>query len=304
LGLLQDSPAVVIGSMLLAPLMTPMIGCGLATAQANPSLGRSALLTIFVGFVLTLVISILIGLVTPGTQLTTQVMLRGNPNILDLLVALFSGAAAAYALARPNIVAALAGVAIATALVPPLCSSGISLAYAQFENAIGAGILFITNLVAIILSAALTFRLLGVTAQKITAWQRNWVVRVVGILGVVAIALAFPLEKSLEKSLLQGRPSPRTFPLTKAVNDAIVEEIEKIDGVHLLAGGRPVSEYDSADVVLVVSAREPVDQSLGDRLIEITRKRMNDESLVVEVHCLQDHWYRSNQTTLSETQTP
>ena len=296
LGLLQDSPAVVIGSMLLAPLMTPMIGCGLATAQANPTLGRTAQKTIFFGFLLTLVISMFIGWVTPGTELTTQIMARGNPNILDLMVALFSGSAAAYALARPNIAGAVAGVAIATALVPPLCSSGISLAYFQFDNALGAGILFIVNVVAIILSAAVTFRFLGVTSLKATAWQRQWVTRVVAALGIIVIALAIPLNQSLENRLLSGRPSPNSYPLTKAVHDAVVDEIEKEHGFQLITGGRPSSKFDRADVVLVLSAPEQIDSTLEDRLKEIVRREMKDDQLKVEIHCLKNYWHSSEES--------
>ena len=77
----------------------------------------------------TLTISLLIGLVAPGAELTPQIYARGAPTLLDLGVAVASAAAAAYALARPNLVGSIAGVAIATALVPPLCSVGLSLAY-------------------------------------------------------------------------------------------------------------------------------------------------------------------------------
>ena len=93
LGLLQDSAAVVIGSMLLAPLMTPMIGCGLALAQANQKLGYTALKTVGAGLICTLVLSYLIGVITPGTELTSQIYARGQPTILDLLVAVASAAA-------------------------------------------------------------------------------------------------------------------------------------------------------------------------------------------------------------------
>ena len=106
--------------MLLAPLMTPMIGCGLALAQANRKLGNTALGTVAVGLLCTLAISFLVGLITPGAELTPQIYARGEPTVLDLVVALASAAAAAYALARPNLVGSIAGVAIATALVP-LC---------------------------------------------------------------------------------------------------------------------------------------------------------------------------------------
>ncbi len=139
LGLLQNSPAVVIGSMLLAPLMTPMIGLGLAMAQASPQFARQCGTSIGLGMLLTLAVSTTIGLVTPtGETLTQEVLARGEPHILDLLIAVFAAGAATFAMARPNIVGAAAGVAIATALVPPLCSVGIALASAEWLTALGA----------------------------------------------------------------------------------------------------------------------------------------------------------------------
>jgi uncharacterized hydrophobic protein (TIGR00271 family) len=212
LGLLQDSPAVVIGSMLLAPLMTPMIGCGLSLAQANPKLGWNSLVAIISGFLLTLAISFIVAVVTPGEEMTPQVLSRGSPNILDLMIALFSACAAAYALARPNLVGAVAGVAIATALVPPLCSAGISVAYQQYEIAGGAALLFATNLVAIILGAAVTFRYLGVTSAEAGTTQRRWVYRTLGILGIAVIGLPFRYILRCSATLSKANLSPLRIP--------------------------------------------------------------------------------------------
>ena len=104
LGLLQDSPAVVIGSMLLAPLMTPMIGLGLALGQADIRLARHCGKSIGLGFLLTLVVSYLIGIIIPsGETLPGEVLARGGPNVLDLHIAVFAAVAATYAMARPNI---------------------------------------------------------------------------------------------------------------------------------------------------------------------------------------------------------
>ena len=292
LGLLQDSPAIVIGSMLLAPLMTPMIGNGLALAQANPKLGRRALLSVFVGFLLTLIVSSVVAFVTPGEETTSQVMLRGNPNILDLLVAFFSGAAAAYAMARPSLTGSVAGVAIATALVPPLCCCGISLVYRQFDVAGGAALLFVTNVVAIVLGAALTFRWMGVSADRANVWQRLWVFRTVGIFGIVLIVLAFPLQRALQRNIDTGKTQPNSFPLTMAVLESLVEYIEKTPDLELIASGRPSSIHDEADVVLVLASPSPLSESYADELIRIVRREMDDESLLVKVHCLREAWQR------------
>jgi uncharacterized membrane protein len=100
LGLLQDSAAVVIGSMLLAPLMSPMVGLGLGLAQTDIRLLRPYGKSTGLGVLLTLTVSFLIGIVTPaGETLTDEVLARGGPNILDLLIAVFAATAATFSLA-------------------------------------------------------------------------------------------------------------------------------------------------------------------------------------------------------------
>ncbi len=300
LGLIQDSAAVVIGSMLLAPLMTPMIAFGLAIAQGNKKLGRRSMLAIGGGFLLTLGVSYLLALLTPGEELTAQIISRGNPNILDLLIALFSAAAAAYALARPSLVGAVAGVAIATALVPPLCSTGISLAYREFLNAQGAALLFVTNLVAIVLGAGLMFRMLGVTYMKAGAAQRRWVYRAAAVIGTSLIVLAIPLQFGLQKLIEQGKSQPTNYPLTKIVEHSLVEYIERTPGVQLVASGRPSTLHSESDVVIVLSSPKRLRPEYAAQLIEICRREMGDPDLVVEVHCFLDAWQQETDPSPEE----
>lgn len=284
LGLLQDSAAVVIGSMLLAPLMTPMIGCGLAIAQANQKLGYMALKTVAVGLVCTLVLSYLIGIITPGTELTAQIYARGQPTILDLLIAVASAAAASYALARPNLVGSIAGVAIATALVPPLCSVGISIAYNDFNNAQGAALLFITNFLAIVLAAGLTFRLIGISSKQAGVRQRFWVFRIVIIFGIAIIAIGFPLQKAMQESLVQAKPQPRAYPLAKTVMDAVEERIVANPEYELLSAGQPSSPFSPYDVILILSTAGDPEPEFFNNLETLIKDKMQDDSLRVRIH--------------------
>jgi uncharacterized hydrophobic protein (TIGR00271 family) len=290
MGLLQDSPAVVIGSMLLAPLMTPMLGCGLALAQANPKLGNRALTSVGIGLLFTLAISTILGILTPGVELTPQIIARGDPTVLDLVVAVASAAAGAYALARPNLVGSIAGVAIATALVPPLCSVGLSLAYLNFSNAQGAALLFCTNFVAIVLAAAVTFRMMGVRATRAGSRQRIWVFRTVAVLGVAALLFCVPLQIALMRSLLEAKPQPTTYPLARKVIEALEDHIEDEPDIELIAAGRPSSLHDESDVVLWLGAPRDLDREYSKELIEIVRREMKDNTLVVEVHCIRELW--------------
>jgi uncharacterized hydrophobic protein (TIGR00271 family) len=165
LGLLLDSSAVIIGAMLIAPLMSPILstahgvvmGNGRMTRAAGSSTLNGVLVAVLVAFFLSLA---LFGVGAPLTA-TDEILSRTSPNVLDLLVALLSGAAAAYAVSRSQLAAALPGVAIAAALVPPLCVVGYGLGTGQFEIAIGSSLLFITNLAAIVVAAAAIFLLLG-----------------------------------------------------------------------------------------------------------------------------------------------
>lgn len=290
LGLLQNSPAVVIGSMLLAPLMTPMIACGLAIAQGSKKLGRRSMASIAVGFLLTLAISFIVAVIAPGQQITAEIVARGDPNSLDLMIALCSAVAAAYALSHPGVVGAIAGVAIATALVPPLCSVGISLAYREYLNAYGAALLFATNLVAIILGAAATFRMLGVTMSSIESTERRWVFRITTAMCLAVLTLSYPLHLRLNDRIDAGQTQPRTYPLAKVTEDALVDFIEKTPDVELVSSGRPSTLNDRVDVVLVVSSMEPLPREFADELVRICREKMDDAELVVDVHCFLNAW--------------
>lgn len=167
LGLLTNSAAVIIGAMLVAPLMSPIVGLGLASLTGDSVLLRNAAVASARGALLAIVIAYIVtwgNIHLPFIQLQElplEVMSRTRPSPIDLGVALSGGLAAAFALAMPNISAALPGVAIATALMPPLCVIGIGLARQDLSIAGGAGLLFITNAVTIAFAATLVFFVLG-----------------------------------------------------------------------------------------------------------------------------------------------
>ena len=176
LGLLQDSPAVVIGAMLVAPLMTPIVAMGLGHAQANIRLIQIASRTVLRGFTTAFVIGVLIGWLMCDAP-TAEMESRGLPNFRDLIIALASGVAAAYALGRPNLLSALPGVAIAAALVPPIATAGMAAALAEWRLAGGALLLFTTNIIAIVLGTTLTFWAIGLArtrtdGQRAARWPR------------------------------------------------------------------------------------------------------------------------------------
>lgn len=202
LGLVQNSPAVVIGAMLVAPLMTPLLGSGLSLVQGNLPLMRTCLRSIFLGFFLALSVGSLLGWIAPLSGLNSELLARGNPSALDFGVAALSGFAASYCIARPGLSSALAGVAIAAALVPPIATVGISLTLQEWRNAEGAALLFGTNVVTIILSSSCTFFAMGVRGQ--TGTKMLWVRRVIVLLLIVLSLLMIPLATVLVKSASGG----------------------------------------------------------------------------------------------------
>jgi uncharacterized hydrophobic protein (TIGR00271 family) len=199
LGLLTNSPAVIIGAMLVAPLMSPIIGLGLASLtgdgrllkDATSALLRGAILAILFAMLLTWVDINLPFFYFQADNLPAEVLARIRPSPLDLAIALMGGLAAAFALAMPNISAALPGVAIATALMPPLCTVGIGLATRMWHVAGGAFLLFLTNAITIAFASSLVFFALGF-APRFTRGSK--LPRSLQISALLTIGLLFPLS--------------------------------------------------------------------------------------------------------------
>ncbi|MCA9354535.1 MAG: DUF389 domain-containing protein [Candidatus Kaiserbacteria bacterium] len=172
LGLLLDSSSIVIGSMLIAPLMYPILGVslGLVMMNNNIKLVQRALSTLLkslgAGLLLSVVAAALFGTSDPGMFTTAEVMARTEPHFLHLIVAVVAGAAVAYMLARPEWNDALPGVAIAVALVPPLATVGVGIAALDMTIIAGAAMILILNLFGIILTAMLIFQLMNLSEKE------------------------------------------------------------------------------------------------------------------------------------------
>lgn len=255
LGLMQNSSAVVIGAMLVAPLMTPLIGCGLAVVQGNGFLMRNASKSVLLGFLVALLLAVLMGLVIPHAGLTSEMLGRGKPNALDLAVALISGIAAAYATARPNLLGALPGVAIAAALVPPIATSGVALAHGDYVTSAGAAMLFFTNIVAIVLGAAIALFAVGMQAQHLHTKEKRWTRHAIMGLTVGAVVLSVPLIYFLYDSL----PKP-------GIDEALRMEIQAIinqrEGVTLSEIEKQVSEDSVPLYTVTITTQQQANTTL------------------------------------------
>lgn len=194
LGLLLSSPAVVIGAMLISPLMGPIIGLGFGLALFDFSEIKRTLTALLLGVLFAVVFCAFIVLASPLQTVTSEIAARTRPNLFDLLVALFSGLAGTYAMIRGRH-GAIVGVAIATALMPPIAVVGFGLATANWTVFWGSTLLFLTNLMTIAISAAILARIYGFAGNlspKQTGLQATLVV-------ATFLALGIPLGLTLKQ---------------------------------------------------------------------------------------------------------
>lgn len=157
LGLLANSVAIIIGAMIIAPLMGPIVGMAFSVAMGNRKLLRRSSLTLFKGVVLTVAISWLTASAIGLETVESEVLSRTNPTLIDFGIAMAAGMAGAFTQTRRSIADAIPGVAIAVALVPPLSVIGIGLALKEQQIALGSSLLFLTNLICIIFFGSLIF---------------------------------------------------------------------------------------------------------------------------------------------------
>ena len=282
LGLLADSTAVIIGAMLVAPLMSPIISTAMGIVQGDTVLIRLASEASLKGIALAIGVGALITIVFPDHLTTNAILARTHPNLLDLFVALASGAAAGYALSRENVSAALPGVSIAVALVPPLCVVGYGLATTDFQISGGAFLLFITNVVAIILAAATIFLLLGFRPLKYqdSLFQRSFLIFVVSF-AVISVPLTYFLLESIQNTTLEH--NERLFSeqveifleneIQKENGDLLDIEFEKTNNGYLIDATFLVEDYDDISI-------PALENSLGEKFrknIKLQARILNAE---------------------------
>ncbi|MBF0416184.1 MAG: DUF389 domain-containing protein [Magnetococcales bacterium] len=192
LGLLLNSPSVIIGAMLISPLMGPILAIGFAFPSHDFTLLSKGGLTLLAGALIAIATATLLVYISPIDDLTAELLARTRPNLFDLLVALFSGLVLGYATVRRNHTA-IVGVAIATSLMPPLATVGFGIATQQTWVARGASMLFITNTTAIALGVTLVAIWYGfgrILSKKILFGQSV-------IITLVGLTLLIPLLKAL-----------------------------------------------------------------------------------------------------------
>jgi uncharacterized hydrophobic protein (TIGR00271 family) len=199
-GLYLDSASVIIGAMLLAPLMAPIVSLAMGILRGYDKMIKKSLGKIAVGITIALLASIIITLLFPDKPITGEMQARLNPTLLDLAVAIISGMAAAYSKSFREIIQSLAGVAIAVALVPPLAVAGTGIGRWDFQFFFQAFLLFSTNLVGIVIAAVLTFRMLGYSPAIRS--KRN-LGMVLGLLILIVVPLYLSYNRIIEERVFE-----------------------------------------------------------------------------------------------------
>ncbi len=197
-GLVLNSGAVIIGAMLIAPLMSPILALALALIRGDARRMLRSLVTLLIGIAIAIMVSAVLGTAVSTSEfnflaeLPVEVTARTSPTLFDLTIALAGGLAASYALAQPRLSPTLPGVAIATALMPPLCVVGIGISQGQSDARDGALLLFLANFVAIVFSSAVVFALVGFGPLSLRR-RREVMSRTFLLASVMLVLVAIPL---------------------------------------------------------------------------------------------------------------
>ncbi|MEB2786455.1 TIGR00341 family protein [Algoriphagus persicinus] len=256
-GLFGDSAPVVIGAMILAPLMGPIISLAMGALRQDALLIKNSLISIFWGIVLGLIFSILITLITPLEILNNQIIARIRPNLLDLGIAIASGIAGAYAYSKEEISKTLAGVAISVALVPPLAVAGIGIGWADWSVFWGAMLLLSTNLAGIVMAALLTFLLLGFSPFRLA--KRGLLISL-GILIIIALPLGLSFNEMVKENIIIQDLSGKEIP-HGLLREVKVIQMQPLKLSVTILSEKALDEQDFLDIRKEIEAE--IDQGIS-----------------------------------------
>lgn len=225
LGLLANSVAIIIGAMIIAPLMGPIIGMAFSVAMGNRKLLRRSSLTLLKGIILTIGASWLTASLVGLETVDSEILSRTNPTLIDFGIAMAAGLAGAFTQTRRSIADAIPGVAIAVALVPPLSVIGIGLSIGQKSIALGSFLLFLTNLICIIFFGSVVF--LFQSYGNIGRAKKG-----LAMSTIVMFALGIPLTLSMRELIIKKNTISQVSKLivyqTEAFADADIKSIKVV----------------------------------------------------------------------------
>ncbi len=256
-GLFGNSSPVIIGAMILAPIISPIVSFSMGMVRYDPNMLKKGSVTILVGTLVSLLFAAGVSLAIPLQIVTSEIDARLSPTLLDMGIAVASGIAAAYAHAKEEIAKSLAGVAIAVALVPPLSVAGIGIGWLNWEVFSGAFLLYATNLAGIIMFAGITFLLLGFAPFK---RARLGLIYTLIIIILVMIPLTFSFNRIRQEANYSTVLEKTVF------EDVVLRDVKVRLGDPVRVFVRIVSPNSIEDSELKV-IKEKIEKRLGTEII-------------------------------------
>ncbi|TVZ25330.1 putative hydrophobic protein (TIGR00341 family) [Gillisia sp. Hel_I_86] len=256
-GLFGDSSPVIIGAMILAPIIAPIVSFSMGMVRYDPNMLKTGIVTILIGTIVALIFAAAVSIIIPLKVLTTEINARLTPTLLDMGIAVASGIAAAYAHAKEGIAKSLAGVAIAVALVPPLAVAGIGIGWWDWEVFSGAFLLYLTNLAGIIMFAGITFLLLGFAPFK---RARMGLVYTLIIIGLVMIPLSLSFNRIKQEARITSKLEGTNF------DTIFLRDVKVRTGKPLMVSVKLVSP-EAIDSEKMKKIKEQIEEKVGEPII-------------------------------------
>ncbi len=281
LGLNVNSTAVIIGAMLISPLMGPIIGMGLAVGIADLKLFKRALTNYLITTVISVVTATIYFTISPITEAQSELLARTSPTLYDVLIALFGGAAGILAISTKSKNNVIPGVAIATALMPPLCTAGYGLAVSNTSYFFGAFYLYFINTVFIAFTTCIGVRLLHFHRKKFVDREKMKRVNyyIISIVIITMLPASYMTWNIIKQSVTENN-------VEKFVRDELnnngtyiisYEYDSKTKTLNVVAIGKPIS------VDAIAKAQKSMaDYKLGDYTLKVIQGASSDSLLAIQ----------------------
>lgn len=259
-GLLSNSAAAIIGAMIIAPLMMPLRGLAFGALQGNALLFRHSLISLIVATGVGIFLSCFLGLIVDLPEFGSEVLARTQPNLIDLGIAVVAGGMSGFAKTRPKVGDAMAGTAIAVALMPPLCVVGLSLSQGYWQFSWGAFLLYLTNFLGIVLACMLVFIWAGYAKKGKT---KRALASTLALTGVLVIPLGISFVQLIRQAQLQA--TLRSILVSRTVT--VGQQVELIKTDVDWTANPPL-------VRLIVRANKPLTSKQVDLVEKFIEKEM------------------------------
>ncbi|MBT0653435.1 TIGR00341 family protein [Geomobilimonas luticola] len=246
-GLLVNSSPVIIGAMLISPLMGPFLSFGFAFVTGDGIIWSKAVRKIILSVTLSIVVAAFATYLSPLKELTGEIVSRTRPNLYDLIIAFLAGLAGASALCtKKNFLTVVPGVAIATAVIPPLSVVGFGLGTWNLRVFLGGFLLFFTNFVAIIISTCIVFYFYGFRRSMATEVELSQLKKRLAFLVTVLIVISIPLGYTLQRSISEVK-------LRNTIRDVLHARLDRANQSHLATFTYKVGSDDVLKIDAVVN---------------------------------------------------